>query len=210
LFYVGEGMVLSYRRFIPGLVALVLVLAAVGCQQGPAVSPSRLLQRQAILDFSGLKERRNFEDLKVTVSTPQKWEMLPTQKTPLYLHQQWRSPSRRTGVGVAYVRMPIPLAAKALVWLAKQEYTKKSNDGKLIAQWTDAAGREWIEAENNKYHVRGYAVVHGFDAWFVYCGYKTSKGPDPAELNLAVRCSETILPIPLTGRAGETAAASAK
>jgi hypothetical protein len=163
-----------------------------------------------MIDASGLREPRPFDATKASVATPVKWEMLPEHRTPLFVHQQWRSPTRRTGVGVAFVKLPIPVGAKTLVWLAKQEYAKKANGGRLIGEWTDPAGRHWFEAENDRYHVRGYAVVHRMEAWFVYCGYKTAAGIDPGEMNVAARCAETVLPLPLTGNAGTTATARAE
>jgi hypothetical protein len=91
--------------------------------------------------------------------------------------------------------MPIPLSAQTLIWFAKQEYAKSRKDGRLTTEWTDSIGRPWFEAENAKYHVRGYAVVKGLDAWIVYYGYKVGHAPDPAEVSLAGRCLETILPV---------------
>jgi hypothetical protein len=115
----------------------------------------------------------------------------------LYTDMQWRSPSKMTGVGAAYVRLPIPLPASALVWLAKQEYSKKAQDGELVGQWTDELGRPWFEAQNTKYHVRGYVVTRGFEAWIIYCGYKREQPPSASEIGVASRSMETIVPTPM-------------
>ena len=42
--------------------------------------------------------------------------------------------------------------------------------------------------------MRGYAVTNGGDAWIVYFGYKINRPPDPAELSLAARCVDTVVP----------------
>jgi hypothetical protein len=93
--------------------------------------------------------------------------------------------------------MPLPLSAKALVWFAKLQYAKDSNGGRLVKEWTDELGRPWFEGENNKYHVRGYVEVDGFSAWLVYFGYKVNRPINTAELGIAARCIETV--VPMTG-----------
>jgi hypothetical protein len=145
--------------------------------------------------------------LKVNGAIPVAWEALPPQKTALYTHSQWRAPSTHTGVGVAHVRMPLPLGADAVLWLAKKEYAKRSDDGKAMAQWTDEFGRKWFEAQNKRYHVRGYALAQGFDAWIVYFGYRLDRPPHPTEISLAARCADTF--VPLVGGAKAAAASPA-
>jgi len=130
------------------------------------------------------------------VAMPQKWEALPPKKAALYTDMQWRSPSRMTGVGVAYVRLPIPLSAKTIAWLAEREYSKSASDGRLLGSWEDALGRPWFEAENTRYHLRGYIVTRGFEAWVIYCGYKREFPPSSSELGIAARSLETIIPTP--------------
>ena len=49
-------------------------------------------------------------------------------------------------------------------------------------------------SENAKYHVRGYAVVDGFTAWIVYFGYKVNRPINTAELGLAARSVQTVIP----------------
>ena len=178
------------------LAALALLAFAGGCQTAAPVTNRRLIEHQAMIDFSGLKPPEEVEAVKVSCSVPRQWEVMPLKKTALYSHQQWRSPSTHTGVGVVFVRLPLPLSEHTLLWIAKREYTKASDDGKLIGQWTDELGREWFEAQNNKYHVRGYAMVRGFNAWLVYFGSKTGYPPDLAELGLAARAVETFYPDP--------------
>jgi hypothetical protein len=186
----------QHRLHVVGKAAFIglLALALAGCQLGPTVASKRLIEPRAMIDFSGLAGVKQIEPVHATAAPPEKWDELKLTRTGPLVHQQWRSPSRNTGVGVAYVRMPLPLAARTLIWLARLEYTKKSTDGRIINEWTDHLGRPWFEAENNKYHLRGYAVTRGFDAWFIYFGYKTNSPPDPAELNLAARAMQTIVP----------------
>jgi hypothetical protein len=176
-------------------VALTVSLVLTGgCQSGEPVSSRRLIEHQALIDFSGLDSVRQIKDLAVAIAPPRRWEELPGKSNPLYTHTQWRSPSTHTGVGVLSAHLPLPLSTKAVVWLAKQEYSKQGKDGKLIGEWTDALGRSWFEAENEKYHVRGYVVVKGFSAWVVYFGYRTRYAPDIAEIGVAARSADTAVP----------------
>jgi hypothetical protein len=158
----------------------------------------RILRQQAILDFSGLKDVQTVETVKSRLAPPETWEQLVPKKASLYTDVQWRAPSRMSGVGVIYVRMPLPLPASTLMWLAKREYTKKSAEGRLIGEWTDAQGRPWFEAENSTYHVRGFVVTKGWEAWIVYAGYKTLAPPNPTEMSLALRSMHTVVPTPMT------------
>lgn len=184
-------------RRLPLLAVVAALLAcAGGCQSSAPTSNRRLIEHQAMIDFSGLQPAETVEAVKASCSVPHQWETLPVKKTGLYSHQQWKSPSTHTGFGVVYIRLPFPLSERTLLWFAKREYTKASEDGKLIAQWTDDLGREWFEAQNNKYHVRGFAVVRGFNAWVAYFGSKANYPPDVAELGLAARAVETFLPDP--------------
>ena len=82
-----------------------------------------------------------------------------------------------TGDDYAVYAVISPLGDKAQVvaaiaWLAQKEYSKRSDDGKLLATWEDNLGRPWFEAENTRFHVRGYIVSRGFEAWIIYCGYR--------------------------------------
>ncbi|MGH7214994.1 MAG: hypothetical protein ACREIT_09555 [Tepidisphaeraceae bacterium] len=195
-----------------GLIALSLVALAsgAGCQAKSSVSARRLLQHQAVIDFSGLKPVTVMEDLKVRAAAPEEWTAMPFQHNALFAHQQWKSPSTAIGIGVVHVKMPLPFGARTVIWFAKAEYTKRSKhgDGRLIGQWTDGAGREWFEAENAKYHVKGYAVTHGFDAWLVYTGARVGRTPSPGETGIAARCADTVLPIPVAPEPKSNATAS--
>jgi hypothetical protein len=175
---------------------LALLVLASGCQTSAPITNRRLIEHQAMIDFSGLAPADTIDAVKASCSVPRQWEAMPLKKSPLYSHQQWKSPSTHTGVGVVYIRLPWPINERTLLWFAKREYTKASEDGKLIGQWTDELGREWFEAQNNKYHVRGYAIVRGFNAWVVYFGSKAGYPPDVAELGLAARSAETFIPDP--------------
>jgi hypothetical protein len=180
------------------LVAAAALVLSAGCQQTPTVSHRRLIEHQALIDFSGLKPVEAVDCVKVRAGVPRQWERLELQSNALYTHQQWRSPSGKTGIGVAHVRLPLPMGIGMLKWLAKREYTKKAPDGsgggRIIAEWGDDLGRPWFEAENARYHVRGYVVARGFEAWVIYFGHKSKSPPDPAELTLAARAVETIVP----------------
>jgi hypothetical protein len=175
------------------LVGAVVVGVVAGCQTGPVVKTQKLAKHQVEMEKEGLADVQTVGPLKVTAAPPEGWFALKTYKGALYTHQQWRSPTRATGVGVVYIKLPIPLPVGTLLWFAKQEYTKKESEGKLIAQWADKFGRSWFEAENNKYHVKGYAVVQGNDAWIVYSGWRTTMGQRSDEIALAERCQETVL-----------------
>jgi hypothetical protein len=127
----------------------------------------------------------------------------------LYSHQQWRSPSASAGVGVAYIHTPIPLSTDMLVWFAKNEYAKRqaSGDksgattrpadigGRLIGEWTDSLGRHWFEAESTKYHVKGYAMTRGCEAWIVYSGWRVKSKPCEAEIALGARAADSVVPL---------------
>ncbi len=187
-------MLFHPTRFILLLVATLCLIAQLGCQQ--TVLSSRLIQHQAMVDPTGLKDVETNDTVKVHVSAPQKWDFVQQKKSAMYSHVQWRSPSRQTGVGVAHARLPIPLPADAIVWLAQSEYTKRDKSARLISRWEDSLGRPWFEAENSRYHIRGYVVTKGFDAWVIYCGYKREQPPSAHELGVAARSLETIVPTP--------------
>lgn len=181
---------------ICGILMLAAGLLAGGCQTaGPTVSTNALLAHLPGINFVGLKPMGQVEGVNVACSIPADWKPLKLDRRALYTHQQWKSPSGYTGVGVIYAHLPLPLSAHALLWFAKLEYSKQGDaNGKLIREWTDSLGRPWFEGQNSKYHARGYAVVNGGDAWIVYLGYKSNRPPDPAELSLAASSVETVVP----------------
>jgi hypothetical protein len=193
------GMAIGFNHFaqIPKiflpLAACVILLT--GCQFSAPPAMKRASVQPTRPDILPVEKQ---ESLKVQWARPADWKPLPTTaKSPLYTHVQYRSPTLSTGFGVAYIHLPIPLSAKAIVWFAKSQYTKQSSEGRLVGEWTDALGRYWFEAENNKYHVKGYAVTKGFDAWIIYSGFKTTRPPHKDEIAIATRCSDAIIPLPL-------------
>lgn len=191
-------------------VAGVICLSALsGCQMSQTVSTARLIQHQAMIDPTGLAETAVVEPVKVHIAAPQRWEQLEPKRYALYTEMQWRSPSKMTGVGVAYVRLPLPIPARSIAWLAQKEYAKKAADGKILGTWDDSLGRPWFEAENSRYHVRGYIVSKGFDAWIIYCGYKTEQPPSASELGVAARALETIVPTPYASQVPQKRVAAA-
>jgi len=189
------GMALMLKVLWRGLLPVICLSALTGCQLTQSVSTARLIQHQAMVDPTGLKDPEICDVVKVHVATPQKWDALVPKKTAVYTDMQWRSPSRMTGVGVAYIHLPLPIPASAIAWLAEKEYSQRADDGKLLSTWSDALGRPWFEAENSKYHARGCVMVRGNEAWIVYCGYRRDMTPRPDELHLAARSMETVIPI---------------
>lgn len=186
------------RRNLSLILICTTALLQGGCQLVgmSTVSTKRLVHYQSMLDLSGLKDLQTNDAVRVKIATPATWEQLPTYKAGLYTHEQWRSPTHRNGVGIVYIRMPFPFSASTLTWLAEREYTKRADDGKVLAQWTDSIGRPWFEVENTKFHVQGYVVTDGLDAWIIYAGYRVLETPEPEEISLASRALETIVPIP--------------
>lgn len=189
-------------------VAAGLLGGVVGCQPTQTTMSRRLVARMALIDFSGLAPAKPIDGLHVSAAIPRAWQVMPAQHGAMYTHVQWRSPTRATGVGVAVVHMPLPLSAKTILWLAKAKYEQAKADasvkheipggpGRLLAQWTDPVGREWFEVENGRYHVRGYVVTFGFDAWAVYSGYRRTGVPNRIDIELADRSLESVVPEPL-------------
>jgi hypothetical protein len=178
------------------LVAAVGVLS--GCQF-QSISPVQLQIHQSMLDRNGLAPPRVDQEVQITCAPPVFWDMLPLHKTLLYAHQQWRSPDRLVGIGVAHLRTPIPLSAQMIIWLAKQQYSsidsQHAKGGHLIGQWTDSLGRAWFEAENDAFHVTGCAMTQGFDAWIVYSGYRLHTNVLPSEVALSAKAADTVVPL---------------
>ena len=183
---------------------LVLALAGLawcgaGCVVAPPVSTKLILRQQALLDFTGLLPARMLETLNVKWAVPRDWEALPPKTGLMFTHQQYRSPSGVTGVGVAYVRLPFAVPSNAIAWIAQREYLKKHDDQKearLIGRWGDDAGREWFEGENNKYHGTGYVMTRGNEAWIVYSGWRVMFPPNAEEISISRRSVQTIVPLP--------------
>ena len=196
-----DGMLFKPKAWVPAFLMLGLASAGAGCQSAQPVSVRSLINHQAMIDFSGLRSVEQFDVVKAQGAPPLSWKQLAVKRGPMYTDVQWKSPSGASAVGVAHVRMPWPLSARALLWFAKGHYAKESDDGRVLGQWVDELGRSWFEAENNKYHVRGFIVTRGFEAWIVYNGYKTTVPTDMFELALAARSMETIVPTPHAKRA---------
>lgn len=185
---------------------ILSILLIAGCQQAQPNLGNQLAAHVALVDLSGLEPDTTMQTLQVRVAIPRGWESMEPDSTPIYEHEQWRSPSRMTGVGVAYIHMPLPLSAKALVWLARTQYSRQlaadhKPDPKVLGEWTDSLGREWFEGENEKYHVKGYVVTSGMDAWAVYSGYRLRGARRPKEINMAFRSMDSIIPLPLVKKA---------
>lgn len=175
-----------------------ILVAAAGCQGRRPIKTQRLFEHVALIDFSGLGAQQYVDLVNVSAAPPESWEQAKPDTAAAYTHLQWRSPSKHTAVGVVHIRLPLPLSPKVVLWFAKGEYTKKKEGGKLLGEWTDELGRHWFEAENNTYHVRGYCLAQGFEAWIIYSGYRSDEPPNPSEISLAIRSSDTF--VPLVGR----------
>ncbi|MGB7156836.1 MAG: hypothetical protein WBD40_02145 [Tepidisphaeraceae bacterium] len=196
-----DGMLFTPKAWIPASLLVALLAVGSGCQSAQPVSVRRLISHQAMIDFSGLRSVEQFDGVKAQGAPPMSWKPLAVKRGPLYTDMQWKSPSSATAVGVAHVRMPLPFNARALLWFAKGHYAKESEDGRILGQWVDEMGRSWFEAENNKYHVRGFIVTRGFEAWIIYSGYKMTEPIDMFELALGARSLETMVPTPNAKRA---------
>jgi hypothetical protein len=188
-----------------------------GCQTPQPDLGEKLMAHVALVDSAGLAPAIAMPEINARAALPQGWDMMDADTSPLYYHEQWRSPTHATGVGVAWIHMPLPMSAKALVWFAKGQYSKMSAkqhkaDASMLGEWTDSVGREWFEGENEKYHVKGYIVTNGFDAWAVYSGYRLKCPPNAADINLAYRSMDSIVPLPLEkeqpGGSGQSTASS--
>lgn len=171
----------------------LLLLQSSGCYSHTArFDASRLSTTRPAL-ASAIK---TIPALKVTLPIPPSaWESAPLKQTMMYSRQEWFGPSHHTGLGVVYVHMPLPMAADALVWLARQQYTSRPDGGKMVNQWTDAAGRSWFETAGKDYHARGYIISAGSSAWIAYCDYRTQFAPQPAELSIAEKTLDALRPI---------------
>ena len=182
---------------------------AAGCQPSQQVMARQLSARMSMIDFSGLAKAKPVEGLGVSAAVPRSWQKQPVTGKAMFTFGQWRSPDRGVAVGVVHVSLPLPMSAQTLVWLAKARYGSAvekqaaakhpapGGPGRLLAEWTDDVGREWVEAENDKYHLRGYAVTCGFEAWLVYAGAKRPSAPNPVDWQLALRSMESVVPDPL-------------
>jgi hypothetical protein len=187
----GAGSAIILRLIAGGAVA-----ALVGCQI-QAISAVELEMHQATINRSGLSPLHVVSKLRVSCAPPVQWDQLPPTSNWIYSHQQWRSPDRHVGMGVAYMHTPIMFSPQTLIWFAKAQYANSDDgSGRLIGEWTDSLGRCWFEAENDMYHVRGYAMTRGYDAWIVYSGYRVKTHPPKTEVLIAARGADTVAPLP--------------
>jgi len=177
------------------LVLTVGLFVVAGCQMAPVASNMALVEHRQQVDSSGLVAPEAVEPLKASIAPPAAWQALKIQKTLLYTHQQWRSPSKRTAVGITYIRLPFPVGTSTVAFFAKKEAAKRSITGKLTRNWTDSLGREWFEGETDKYHITGYVLVRGLDAWINYCGYRVKEEKMAGEIELSQRALDTVLPL---------------
>ena len=183
------------RPAVQFLIAAVLAMC-VGCQYS-SVSITQLELHQSHLNRTGLTIPRENSMLEITLAPPETWDKLPAQHNLVYSHQQWRSPDRQVGMGVAYVHMPLAVSPQTIIWFAKAEYVRSGDvGGRLLRQWTDPLGRCWFAAEDAEYHVMGYAMTRGCDAWIVYSGYRLAGNPPKAEVALAARGADSVAPLP--------------
>lgn len=202
----GAGLrrlVASPAMFLVGAGALTA-----GCQV-QAVSTVQLQYHQQVISLDGLRSVEPVPELDVSLAPPRGWERMSEPDTVLYTHEQWRSPEKNTGIGVAYLRTPFPLSPHMLIWFARLQYGKprpnrhieEGSGGQMLGEWDDAMGRSWFEAENSKYHVKGYAMTRGNDAWVVYSGWRVAQKPSEADIELAARAADSIVPLPVGWKA---------
>src|SRR5689334_23163679 len=95
-----------FPRVLVASCAAVILAGVVGCQSGVAVETHRLIEHQALIDFSGLRAPEVAADVRMQASVPASWSLHGIEKRTLFNHQQWKSPTARTAVGVIYARLP--------------------------------------------------------------------------------------------------------
>jgi hypothetical protein len=182
------------RRPCRLLFSLLGFTLLIGCSTTSPQAARQLIDHQSMIDFSGLEPMAADPDVHCSLSIPQHWKALPLKEGSMYKHQQWQSPSGTTMLGIVWARSPLPLPAKTIVWLAKDEYAKKKPGGKLLNEWTDKFGRQWFEAQTDKHHGRGYVIVDGRDIWIAYSASLRARPLAPGELSQSARCLESIRP----------------
>lgn len=191
---VVSALHVTLRVLVPFTISFGLLS---GCQVASGPSAALFAEHRETLNLGqtpDLLSPSEVEALNVSLALPTGWKALGLQKKALYTHEQWRSPSRRTAVGVTYIHLPLPLSTKTLVWFAMNEASKQT-DGKIIRQWNDQLGRAWFEAENDKYHMTGYVMTRGFDAWINYCGYRVAEEKMPQELEIGGKSLDSVVPL---------------
>jgi hypothetical protein len=173
----------------------IAMLLAVGCQSN-SISARRLRDSQLELRHDGLSATRMLPTVCATGATPAEWVRKPTEFASIYTHEQWVSPSKTTGVGVVYVRVPFPVGPTAILWLAEQHFeAMPGQKGRIAGEWIDPLGRRWFTARNADTYVCGYIMTEGNAAWIVYFGHKLDAGFHPDEMSVAARAVTTIVPL---------------
>jgi hypothetical protein len=176
------------------LLSLLFAGTLTACQATSPVTARAMVRQRSMLDLSGLNPVETVEQVKASIAVPRQWTEDKAKSGLFYVHQQWRSPSGATTVGVVYLRLPIPLSADTIADMAKKKYTKKGEGGEILAQWIDRFGRHWFEGQNDKYHGRGFVMVDGTTAWAAYVGYERRRPLEPLDLALGERALESVLP----------------
>jgi hypothetical protein len=174
----------------------------------PVTSVARLVEHREQINPIGLMPAKGVQAVNAHIALPSGWQALELQRTALYSHQQWRSPSKCTAVGVTYIRMPLPFSSRTLAWMASNEVAKRTVEGRILRRWSDELAREWFEAETEDYHITGYAMTRGFDAWINYVGHRRKEDLRPAEMDIARKSLDSALPLSVA-LAAETARATA-
>src|SRR5438067_8466730 len=101
-----------------GAVMVAMLAFAGGCQTGVAPASHRDFKIHAAqVPFTGLKPAARAEAVRATIAAPEKWTALAPYQGTLYTHQQWRSPTAHTGVGIVSVGLPLPLGSSTVMWL---------------------------------------------------------------------------------------------
>ncbi|MGD0541081.1 MAG: hypothetical protein ABSB33_06165 [Tepidisphaeraceae bacterium] len=190
-------MYIAFRQSVVCRILIAGALAAcMGCQY-QSISATDLEMQQSRLNKTGLSALHVNSMLRITCAVPEQWESPLAQNNLIYSHQQWRSPDDEVGMGVAYVRTPVPLSAKTILWFAKARFSETHKGrGRLLGQWTDSLGRYWFEAESDQYHVSGYAMTRGRDAWVVYSGFRLGGKASEPEIAIAAKGADSVAPLP--------------
>lgn len=191
------GRMAGVGRFVTCTLLVAAALALCNGCQYQAVSATELEIHQSCLNKSGLASLHEDSILRITCAPPDQWDKLPPGYNMIYSHRQWRSPDRQVGMGVAYIRTLFAVSPQTIIWFAKSEYSRTDQmKGRLIGLWTDSLGRCWFEAENDEYHVTGYAMTRGCDAWMVYFGYRLAGNAPQGEIALAAKGADSVAPLP--------------
>ena len=139
---------------------VIICLLLNGCVHIPRVANNQL-------------QLQTFRRLHARIAPPPSWNQITTNNI-LYINKQWRSDDCHTGVGIVYITNIIPLEPKILIFIAKAKYhqsTLNTGKGKIIREWSEN-NCEWFEAEDQSYHVLGFAACSNLESWFVYVGYR--------------------------------------